>query len=274
MVLGFGTSSDSLAQVDLYLINKSKIDSLKKGLKQLPFEHEKLVWVNERHACFQMPDGKRGLSTLEGSIQIPAKFSFIHTEPHGYLFVKDFESKKWGMIDTADNVIIPLIQDGVEDVDDYYGNYVPLVQCKSEGKWAIFDLAGKRLTEYFYSNIYYNAIAPNVLLVKNINKNYQFLDLNGHIIGDWEFDYLKKYPNGIIAGKDNRFGFFTYNATPLTEMKYKDAYGFRDADEAREKAKSLGLPENLTLVGNATRTYGDYEQVWIDSEGGEHLFEN
>lgn len=261
-------NTHSSAQIDLYLRYKSKIDSLKKGLTKLPFEHEKLVWVNERGACFQLPGGKRGICTLDGRVYIPAQFSAIHTEPHNNFFAENFETKKWGVLDSAGHELIPFGYDEVEDVSDYYGEYAPLIKCKSDRKWAFFDLKGNKLTDHIYLKAFWQPVAPEVLVVQNANNKWQFLNLKGQPMSAWEFDDLEFYPNGLVVEKDKKFGFYSYQGTPLTELKYRDAYGFKDAEDAKAKAQTIGLPENLTLVGSADISFGN--SVWIDSAGGEH----
>ena len=235
---------------------------------KLPFEHERLVWVNERGACFQLPGDKRGISTLDGRVFIPAHFSAIYSEPHGNFFAENFETKKWGVLDSAGHELIPFMYDEVGDMSDNYGEHAPLIKCKTDGNWAFFDLKGNKLTEHFYLKAFWQPVAPAVLAVKNANNKWQFLNLKGQPASDWEFDNLKFYANGLIVEKDKKFGFFSYQGTPLTELKYRNAYGFKDAEEAKAKAQTIGLPETLTLVGSADITFG--ETVWIDSAGVEH----
>lgn len=45
VLLLFGLSTSALAQIDLYLIKKPRIDSLKKGLTRLPFEYDEIFLV-------------------------------------------------------------------------------------------------------------------------------------------------------------------------------------------------------------------------------------
>lgn len=270
LLLGFSISSP--AQIDLYLIKKPKIDSLKKGLVRLPFDYKKLEWVSERGACFELADGRRGLSTLEGEISIPAQYAEFYTEPHGHFFVQDFDTKKYGVINAAGQIVIPLNYKWVQDLSDYYGEYAPLIQCQTDANWALFDLTGKRLTEHTYQRFVWQPVAPEVVFARHQDGTWETLHLDGQPFGEGPYASLEMYANGIAVSKKGQgCGFLRYDGTLLTQLIYRDSYGFVDAEEAAEKAREIGLPEHLTLVGDAKRAEGNYERVWIDSEGGEHL---
>jgi hypothetical protein len=236
--------------------------------------YKQVVWFRDYFLiCFEQADGKRGLMNMHGRMIQPADCAAIHINAHDCFIVQDFITGKWGLIDSSGQVLIPRILDDCEEVTDYYDAYAPLYRCRTEGKWALYDLSGKPLTEPLLLKTHWNPVAPDVIWAQTASKQWQTLTLEGRPCGDGPFDSMKEYANGmVVQKKDLGYAFYNHDGTPITGFLYRDAYGFRDAETVLEKARAIGLPEGLTLVGSATERYGT--QVWIDNQGQEHLIKH
>ncbi len=239
-------------------------------LAQFGVSYKHVKWFRDYFfICFEQADGKRGLVNMHGRMIQPADCAAIHINAHGSFIVQDFISGKWGLIDSSGQVLIPRKLDDCEEVTDYYDACAPLYRCRTEGKWALHDLSGKPLTEPLFLKTHWNPVAPDVLWVEIISKQWNTLCLDGRPYGDGPFDSMEEYANGMVVHKkDFGYAFYNHDGTPITGFLYRDAYGFWDAETALGKARTIGLPEGRTLIGSATERYGT--QVWIDNQGQEH----
>ena len=214
-------------EVIFTVLEDNSIDILDKDMKKIlsiPYEVGDSKYVNHfsgavgANGLFPIRDntsGKWGYMDLSGKMVIEPKFG--EAEPYNednVAVVYDSELKLYGIIDSDGNYKIEPTFDKIK----LYGNEIALVMNKKEDKYAAYfvDIQGNRLSDERYD-----------------------IDVNNHAV------------DGCIPVKNLQgfCGYINRDMSPLTELKYKDAYDFSNG---------------MAVVVNQDELYG-----YVDATGKE-----
>jgi hypothetical protein len=201
-------------------------------------------------------NGKVGFISKEGKIKIKPKFFSATKFVKNRAIVRDYVSNKFGVIDSSDNIIIPLVYDNitfsgsdstnflVEKAFNKWGyiyndgsysefSYVNCANIENNfssvkgfnGKWALFSkYSNKEITSFDYSNI--GLMKDNFAPVKFKNF-WGAIDSTGNKTIEFKYQEVGNVNCGIIKIKNNnQFGFINLNGEEIVKAKYKKTFDF------------------------------------------------
>lgn len=130
---------------------KIRIDSLfgfidKSGTEIIEPQFYSVSSFYRNLTVFRKHNGNVGFLNDKGEIIFERKYEILRY-PHLNCAAARVD-KKWGLIDLDGNILIPFIH------DDYYREFEGIISYRKNGKWAIFDSKGSRLTEYRFDSIF------------------------------------------------------------------------------------------------------------------------
>lgn len=238
-------------EVIFTVLEDNSIDILDKDMKKIlsiPYDVGGSKYVNHfsgavgANGLFPIRDntsGKWGYMDLGGKMVIEPKFG--EAEPYNednVAVVYDSELKLYGIIDSDGNYKIEPTFDKIK----LYGNEIALVMNKKEDKYAAYfvDIQGNRLSDERYD-----------------------IDVNNHAV------------DGCIPVKNLQgfCGYINRDMSPLTELKYKDAYDFSNGmavvvnqDELYGYVDATGK-EVIPCQFEFAVAFGEYDLAAVEVDG-------
>jgi TonB family protein len=229
----------------------------------VPFEFERVdVDGYSNFVRVRLPDRRRGLWNLQGREVLPPRFRNLSMAEHGLFKAQDFESNNIGMIDSTGRERLPLEYSGCDVVAR--GPF--LKAKKSDGLSALFDLDGRRLTDFMFLNFEWFAAAPSFVFARQRDRKFAILNERGQPLSTESFDDFSVHANAFIVRNDDLRAFLLRNGQRVTPFKYPYASGMTSEKQARQLEKELGIKPPAYLIGSASI---GKKQVFIDSEGRE-----
>ena len=189
------------------------------GATILPCEYDEITSLKGlKDILLILKDGNYGVVNEEGKVIIPTNYAEIQNlgeEPSQGFIVKNAEGK-YGIVDIANNQVLPMEYDGISKIHqgDYY------VVTKGQ-KQILVKKAGTEILNGDYSEILAILKNPeNGVIYKKDNK-CGIMDLSGKNIINSTYDDLKEGKSGnIIAKKDNKYGIIDLQGNTKVDFKY------------------------------------------------------
>ena len=185
----------------------------------LPCEYDEITSLKGlKDILLILKDGNYGVVNEEGKVIIPTNYAEIQNlgeEPSQGFIVKNAEGK-YGIVDIANNQVLPMEYDGISKIHqgDYY------VVTKGQ-KQILGKKDGTEILNGDYSEILAILKNPeNGVIYKKDNK-CGIMDLSGKNIINSTYDDLKEGKSGnIIAKKDNKYGIIDLQGNTKVDFKY------------------------------------------------------
>jgi hypothetical protein len=228
----------------------------------LPFEFQYLMWVEDSVVCITK-DKRFGLVTLDGRPILPAQHGYIHPKyAHGWFGVGTPDAQKQGLVDSKGTFILP-----IEYAQVYLVAANSLIAAKNmESKIAIFDLQGKRLTEFLFENILSRDDVPYLFFGQIGPQKYRLLNGKGEYLSPEVFESIGTSPTAFTATLGWKSAFFRLDGKQVTGFKYGGALGFDSLINRDRMTGNYPLPEGRTWIG---QVYSNGKKLYIDSDGNE-----
>lgn len=153
------------------------------GKTVIPFDYDGVESLNERlyHVWVTKKDGTSSKKVINssGKVVFNNTYDIIHRfEEEGYAQVS--KNNKWGLINTAGKVVIPLIYDQVSWFSE------GLVLVKKDGKFGYLNKSGQEViplsNKYQDPGSFWGGIAP----VKNDSGDIGFINMQGELVVPYE----------------------------------------------------------------------------------------
>lgn len=183
---------------------------------------------------------------------------------------------KWGAIDVQGKVIIPVKYDLINYIG--YGLFAVNIgevfsnmDASSEGKFAIFNAAGKPLTPFIYTGSLYGLYFENGYVIlrttdvkTNIDK-YGILDSTGKIVLPVQYDDINLYSSDglILLKKDGKCGYCDLKLKMSIPLKFEDANIFQNGMASVKLNNKWGFIDKT----GATIIDFQYEDAGVFEEG-------
>ncbi len=147
---------------------------------------------------------------------------------------------KWGAIDTRGKIIIPVMYDKIKYLG--YGLFAvnkgeifSNMDASWEGKYAIFNAAGKALTPFIYTGSLFGIDFVNgfatleIRDAKTKTEKYGLLDSTGKVALPVRYDDINLYSEEglIMAALAGKYGFYDKKLKPVIPLKLEGAKIFR-----------------------------------------------
>ncbi|MCL1917891.1 MAG: WG repeat-containing protein [Peptococcaceae bacterium] len=206
-------------------------------------DHNNWRWVEK--------DGKEGIIDADGYVVIPIEYDVVggyitvwpneYTDASGIIDVgfydgllKVLKNKKWGFIDIANNVVIPLEYDYVWD----FNEGVALVE--KDGKEGYIDTHGAIVTPFIYDSL--SIFSGDGLLIAMLNEKWGVCDTDGNVVLPIEYDNVGYLTNGFAhVEKDGKHGYIDSHGQEAISLEYEDARDFSQGFAAVKRNGKWGF---------------------------------
>lgn len=151
-------------------------------------------WFKDEVA-FVRKGGENGYALISKEGQLLTAFQFgDHSRRPAdrslkYMSVYNVDKKKYGIIDTQGNIIIPFIYDEL-----YSPNADGYMQFENENLWGIVNLHNKVVVPAIYNNLRVSHEC-NVIAARKGNK-WGYIDVNNNLLSEFVFDEAYAFPDG------------------------------------------------------------------------------
>jgi hypothetical protein len=198
-------------------------------------------------------DGKYGLIDKTGKVAIPFEYEYLYFYPSGkYSTVGKQNGNKnlYGAVTIQNAELVPLEYDDISADSNF-------IAVKQNGKWGLFDNAGKKLLPFDYSAL--SPYAKDRVLRAEKDGKYGVIDP----AGKWLFEKAKNVytlsgvaQGMILCSVSGKYGFLDMKGNEVIITKYDNAYSFETIGLAKVGKKS------------PTSSYS-YYYGYIDKNGNE-----
>ena len=145
----------------------------------------------------------------DGNVLTHRSYSYMEDIEPNRIFVK--LDKKYGMIDLAENIVVPMIYQKFDRAGD------KIFIGKLNGYYGIVDIDNNILVKPECNKI---KKIYDVFVAKKYDK-YVLISDKGEFISGFEYDKVKKLGEYILVRKNNRYGVYDFSGMKLTDLKYK-----------------------------------------------------
>ena len=223
--------------------------------------HTKAIYTKVAITYKIEENGKHGLRSIEGDVNIPCIYDDIEEFFHG--IAKVMSNGRYGCININGEVVIPCIYEDIERYDDgqmkvklkrRYGwidkHLNTIAPCEYEaieefrnglarvakyGKYGYLNTDGKVVIPCIYENI--ERLDNGQMKVK-LNGKYGWLDINQNTITSCEYEAFGKFKDGLAkVKKHGQYGCVNTNGTVVIPCIYEDIEQY---DNGQMKVKQNG----------------------------------
>jgi WG containing repeat len=164
---------------------------------------------------------------------------------------------KYGVIDTAGNVIIPFQFARISGT--FEGGYVGCAaydpyDLASKGitpaanTWFIYNRQGQKVGET-HADIWDN-FSEGLVVVEQLEK-YGFADTTGKVVIPMKYDWACGFKNGLAwVGKGGKYGFIDHEGKEVIPLKYGTAYDYVFMDDHGAPVRDLATGEMFYIDKN------------------------
>lgn len=163
---------------------------------------------------------------------------------------------KWGLVDTAWRVIVPLIYDNIQP---FYEGRAVVAKKKQYG---FINLKGEEVTPLIYDVA--QAFCEDLAAV-NRNGQWEYIDRNGKVVISMQaYSDAGQFIDGLaMVTKNGKFGFIDKKGHPVIPLDYDYAWTFSEGVAAMKKNDKWGFIDK----NNKTIIDFQYEEAVYFSEG-------
>jgi hypothetical protein len=159
-------------------------------------------------------DEKYGIINLANQVIIPLKYDYIDAETEYFIVGKD---KMAGVLNLSNEVILPLEYDEIHQDAEYAG----FVVKGTNDKWALYEEDGKQICEPIFDdrNIEFTSSYIN----GPSNGEYLTIDYYGMVHPNFDFDVFGFEANdySVVKTKDRLYGLIDKDYNWILEPKYE-----------------------------------------------------
>ncbi|MDR0812390.1 MAG: WG repeat-containing protein [Oscillospiraceae bacterium] len=182
---------------------------------------------------------KYGFIDTAGKVVVPLEYDAVYEYTNGFAWV--CKEEKWGLVDTTGKIILPLEYDTVYE----YTNGLTLTQ--KDKKCGLLDAQRNVIASNEYDGIgYFND--DLALAIKG--DKYGFINALGEVVVPIEYDNVRNYTNGFAwVCKEEKWALVDTTGKILTSLKYDEADDFHDGLAAVKYNGKYGfIDTNGTLI--------------------------
>lgn len=180
---------------------------------------------------------KLGLIDKTGKVTVPFEYETLN-QPNGlpgYAVVGKYvagKSTQYGMVDAKNNIIIPI------EYQEIYADS-NLVAVKKDGKWGLFNQAGKQLLPFEYTMMI--GYAKEKVVKAEKDGKIGFIDATGK----WLFEKARSvftlygaYNGMVLYSVSGKYGFLNFAGDEVIISKFDNASNFEEVGLARVSKKN------------------------------------
>lgn len=131
---------------------------------------------------------------------------------------------KWGYIDTAGKLIIPMQYDGAHP--SFGGTGI----VKQEKKWGMIDMTGTIKIPFVYDALsYQHTDSSTIVIAQNNSMRYGYIDRNGNILIPADLKQSKQLGKGFIGfSRTGKWGVMKTNGETVCDERYHEILPFSE----------------------------------------------
>jgi hypothetical protein len=211
----------------------------------VPFEYKSISWIKNNLICFEDENNKKGIVNFQQKTLIPAeKYPEINACANPTLLFVSDEKYKRGVVDTSGKLIVPMQYWTVWDLDT--SSFIKAQYLN--GKWALWNTAGKQLSPEMYEDIVFKREIPSLLFVQHTDRRWQFLNRKGDIVSKELYNSWHTFTGGMTVTLNDRLAVFNSEGKQLTQFNYSGFAIAYNNEAAETMRKKLGLPDGIKLL--------------------------
>ncbi|MCL1919083.1 MAG: WG repeat-containing protein [Peptococcaceae bacterium] len=206
--------------------------------------------IDENNWRWVEKDGKEGIIDADGNVIIPLEYDLVGGSVNVHFYengddsgIKDVSfyegrlrvlaDRKWGFIDRANTVIIPLEYDYVLNFDE------GIAHVEKDGKSGYVDTYGTLVIPLEYDSL--GVFTSEGLIRAGQNGKWGFCDIRGNVVIPLEYDGAGDFVNGFArVEKDGKHGYIDTNGQTVISLEYEDAHDFSQGFAAVKKNGKWG----------------------------------
>ena len=190
-----------------------KKDSLASGEKVTKTKTQEITTTYSRKSP------RYGFVNYEGKTVIPMEYTNASDFSNGVAIVNKV-LRQDGVIDNKGNIVVPLEYFSIGFIGTNH------LKVRDVDHWALFDRAGKQLSDFKYQDI--KDVADDRVAVR-LNNAWGFLDIEGKEISKMDYEQVSNFSDGrAVVRRDNLYGYIDVTGKEVIAPQYFAALDYEN----------------------------------------------
>ncbi len=166
-------------------------------------------------------DGNQSVINQKGKV-LYTNTQYEELEIFGQNLLRVRQGRKYGLITFEDKVVFPIDYRYISNVGDGF-----VMAAKDQSRAALFNLAGKQITDFLYQNA--GGFADGLLNVATEYDKWGLIDTEGKVVIPINYELLSFFGEGLFTfSKGNKSGFMDKTGKVVFEGNYESIDGFSE----------------------------------------------